>query len=113
MNKLLRAKFRVKIKSLAVEIRIIHDELKRAKASEKPSLQKHLDTIVKTEIRNTLVAYGFVRGLSYKQIEQSCRNPINAKKVQRIIKSLGSEESEYWALTKEVSVVELQAWLDS
>ena len=113
MNKLLKSKFRVKIKSLAVEIKIIRDELKKANWAERPSLQKHLDTIVKTEIRNTLVAYGFCKKLKYRNIEQSCRAPINAKKVQRIIKSLGSEENEYWALTEEVSIEQIEGWLNS
>ena len=80
---------KVKIKSLAEEARIIRKEERKAKNSYhskfarkndmrphfaylRKGLREHRVGIVRTAARETLLAYGFLRGIPYKKIEPKC-----------------------------------------
>jgi hypothetical protein len=89
ISKLVRAKFRVKINSLAEEARIIRKEEKRcgSRDSDRGSLRFHRTGIVRSEQRATLLAYAFMRGVPYSAVERNAR-PVEAKAIERICKSL-------------------------
>lgn len=60
---------KVKIKSLAEEARIIRKEEKRCNSFLKHELRVHRTSVVRLEARATLLAYGYIRGRTYKQLE--------------------------------------------
>lgn len=89
MSPLVLAKFRVKIKSLAVEARIIRAEEKRCKSdSDRGNLRHHRITAVRDEQRWTLLAYAYVRGIPYCSVEVNSKRPVKIRHVNRILKSL-------------------------
>lgn len=106
---------RVKVKSLDEEIRIIRKEMRKLRSSvnflkEKTavaetavlktdlesllddrrwvfqSLRNHMDGVVKTEFRSTLLAMAFVKGKPYSTVEKYCRNQPNWARVEVISK---------------------------
>lgn len=89
---------KVKVASLAAEakiIRRIERRLKKAKA-RKPeltldfqSLQQHRREHVRWHARHTHLAYGFIRGLSYKAMEQKCRVQPSMKAIMDMITKYG------------------------
>jgi hypothetical protein len=106
-----REKFKVKIKSLAEESRIIRHQVKRlgqdwkhAKgpadgawpwdcerykiASAQGSLHWHRIDAVRRESRHALLAYAFVRGVPYSAVERSCDVEADASTIERIVRSL-------------------------
>lgn len=91
MNKLVRAKFRVKIKSLAEEARIIRHEERRMKGQNndgyRGELRYHRISVVRDEQRATLLAYALLRGVPYSALEAKAR-PVDTKAVMRIAQSL-------------------------
>lgn len=89
-----RAKFRVKIKSLAVESLIIKKEENKAIPEVRESLHHHRVEIVKREQRYTLLAYAYYRGKKYRDVEKTCKNPPNIKTINRILKSLTGSAAE-------------------
>ncbi len=101
--RLVKSKFRVKIKSFAEEARIIKSEIKKTSKIVKAielgvwgtfyesvagDLRHHYVEVVRKEQRHTLLAYAFFRGRPYKQIENKTDNPPDANKIKRILKSL-------------------------
>lgn len=70
------AQLRVKIKSLAAEAKIIKHEERKAKAKGDYrllfDLKDHRRGEVGEEARNSLLAYGFLRGLPYARMEPAC-----------------------------------------
>lgn len=93
-DSLARAKFRVKIKSLADEARSIRHEADRRKShvwewySVAAVVRQHGRDVVSVEQRHTLLAYAFFRGKPYASCERSCRVKPDAKRVIRILRSL-------------------------
>lgn len=85
-----RAKFRVKIKSLAEEARLIRREERRCKrvAWVAGSLRAHRIYVVRVEQRHTLLAYAFLRGTPYSVVERMPREQADVSKIERILKSL-------------------------
>ncbi len=98
-----RAKFRVKIKSLAEEVRIIKHEVSRHKgkwSNISSVLVSHLHMTVKPEIRWTLAAYAYLRGKPFAACENtshSLQSPY-PKQIARIIKSLAGIHVEPMAI---------------
>jgi hypothetical protein len=45
--------------------------------------------VVRAAARNTLLAYGFLRGRPYRQIEPSCATPPGWKEVERMVRDYG------------------------
>jgi hypothetical protein len=103
------SKFRVKIKSLAAEAKIIRKEMAKRRwcvhtsGSMMPSmLQDHNKRVVAYEQRHTLLAYAYLRGRSYHSTENpSADNAPNAKKVSDILTSMKTP----------TSVSEVEAWM--
>lgn len=104
MNIANRTYLKVKIKSLAEEARIIrHQERSfkaRARAAKKTEtkqalygtfwgLKGHRIVDVRNEQRSTLLAYGFIRGRRYSQLEQKCERKPNWKRVKEIVAKYG------------------------
>jgi len=63
---------KIKIKSLAAEARIIKEEERRWRYPHpmRESLRRHRRHDVRAEARHSLIAYGFLRGRRYAQIER-------------------------------------------
>lgn len=113
MRNLVRSKFRVKIKYLAEESRIIRHEISRYKGDDnapiRDSLCMHRTWDVRRESRSTFWAYAYLRGIPYRSIEHKTNlDEFNrrqlTKRTAQIIKSLSG---------KEVSVDELREWLSA
>lgn len=86
-----RTYLKVKIKSLAAEAKIIRLETKRAKrASIRDGLALHRKGAVRFEARHTHLAYGFLRGREYRQMEQKAHTPPDWDKVRRMIERYGA-----------------------
>ena len=85
-----RAYLKVKIKSLAEEAKIIRKETKKAKLrSIKNGLYYHRIGVVRYEARHTHLAYGFLRGREYHQIEKKAHTAPNWEKVRRMVQKYG------------------------
>lgn len=103
---------KIKIKSLADEKRTIKHEVRKLgrqishvtlSKGECPELWKlratqgsvfwHGHDDVRAEIRSAHLAYGYMRGRSYKQLEAKCREEPNWDRVTRIVRSFGGDTS--------------------
>jgi hypothetical protein len=81
---------KVKVKSLAAESKIIRLEESRAKTPEaRASLHQHRVGIVRLAARNTLLAYGYLRGRSYRQLEATCERPPDWSVVEKMVMKYG------------------------
>lgn len=94
---------KVKIKSLAAEAVIIRREERRFKKRNHPvrlDLAAHRRFAVRPEARDALLAYGFLRGRAYKQIEAKAHKPPNWQNVSRLAAKYGTPDAmksfEYW-----------------
>lgn len=99
-----RKLLKVKLKALAAEAKIIRFEEKRTKGALRDELCAHRRFAVRTEARATHLAYGFIRGRAYRQIENKCDTPPDWKKVEGMIKRYGKnnrdfEQMKNWAET--------------
>ncbi len=66
-------KFRVNLKSLVAESRAIRQEEKRCGPIYRTELYLHRVMHLREEIRHTFLAYAFIRGRAYRQVEQTNR----------------------------------------
>lgn len=84
------SKFRVKIKSLAEEARIIRHEVRRRKRCQwvPGCLNLHRTGILRREQRHTLLAYAILRGHAYARVEQRTVAPPDMGAIARIYQSL-------------------------
>jgi hypothetical protein len=109
-----RTYLKVKVKSLADEARIIRKEIKKARLpSIKNGLRSHNVNVVRKEARHTLLAYGFLRGRSYQEMESSLKSstlPPDWDKVRKMVQKYGShcwwninDESETYEVYEERS----------
>jgi len=84
---------KVKIKSLAAEAQIIRHEERRSAGLRRASLCEHRRGIVRREARSALLAYGYLRGRLYPELERSNRpnrpGPDWAT-VERLVKKYGT-----------------------
>ena len=80
----------MKLKSLAAESRIIRaEERKQRHPSLRNGLTTHRREVVRAAARNTALAYGFIRGRAYRDIEAKGGTPPNVKEVERMVKQYG------------------------
>lgn len=88
---------RVKIKSLAAEARIIRAEERKAKASGNRALldglHSHRIFDVRSAARRTYIAYGYLRGRRYDQIERNGTGNLHGhwNSIARMIVKYGPE----------------------
>lgn len=80
-----RAMLRVKLKSLAAEARIIrHEERRYAGTALQPELWLHRTRDVRAEARATHLAYGFIRGRTFGQMECNTKDPVGEQTKERV-----------------------------
>lgn len=101
-----RTFLKIKIKSLAVEARIIRFEEKRwpGESPERLGLHEHRTYDVRREARSAQLAYGFLRGRQYKQLENATRKRIDFRRVSELAYKYGNEKK------KDALVDQLKAW---
>lgn len=85
-----RRMLKVKIKALAAEAKIIRFEERRVAGQIREDLYLHRVQVVRREARATHLAYGYLRGRSYQQLEASCVEPPDWKKIESMVKRYGS-----------------------
>lgn len=86
-------KFKVKVRSLSEEQKIIQgylNSLCKNLPLVKNSLRNHSKQDISSEIRSTLLAYSFYKGRRYKDIEKTTNKPLKPKEIHRISKILKS-----------------------
>src|SRR4051812_18796322 len=96
-----RTFLKVKIKSLTAESHIIRQETARAQKSIRSELSHHRRTAVRQAARNTGIAYAFLRGKNYRDIERSPKTPPDWKEVTRMVRQYGVRfdttfDAGYW-----------------
>ena len=76
-------------------------------------LYRHRVDVVRAEARSAQLAYGFIRGRTYAQLERSCVEPPNTSRILKLIVRYGTlpesvpyREREAWAKAA------LKAWLE-
>jgi len=85
-----RIQLKVKIKYLAEEARIIRLEERRAASRQlHEDLYRHRIDVVRYEARHCLLAYAFLRGKEYAEVEASAHDWPNFEKVDRIARRFG------------------------
>lgn len=88
------AALRVKVKSLAEEARIIRHEECRAEAAWHPelrqSLWRHRTWDVRREQRAALLAYAFIRGRSYAEVERRTRSAPDLTRLKQLVEKYGT-----------------------
>lgn len=105
-----RVYLKVKIKSLTAESRIIRKEEKKNSRFHN-GLAEHRKGTVRRESRLTHLAYGFIRGRKYEQIEQSAREKPDWKRVREMVKKYGScWEDETYKEYQERKAQQLEAF---
>ena len=96
-----RTYLKVKIKSLAEEAKIIRAETKKAKhTSIKDGLYRHRIDVVRVEARSTHLAYGFLRGRGYRQMESVAHSAPDWKRVRKMVEKYGTHLAP-WCYTTE------------
>lgn len=86
-----RVYLKVKVKSLAEEAKIIRKEEKRAKRlSIRIGLHDHRVGIVRYEARHANLAYSFLKGRSYAEIEGGAKEAPDWNKVRKMVEKYGS-----------------------
>lgn len=95
---------KVKLKSLAAEARIIRTEELRTRDNElREDLYLHRIHKVRSEARATHLAYGYLRGRTYAQLEASCETPPDWANVKRMVRQYGGVglDSDAWQHAEE------------
>ncbi len=89
-------KLKIKIKSLAEEARIIKLEERKLKEQGRHddinTLHKHRTYDVRNAARETLIVYGYIRGLPYASIEKNPVKPPNVLVIRNMLKKHGTME---------------------
>lgn len=62
------------------------------------SLRDHRKNEVRSHARSSFLAYGFIRGLEYKQIENLSYSEPDWMEVRRLIEKFSEEGSQTWAV---------------
>src|SRR5262245_22683307 len=90
---------KVKLKSLAAEAKIIRAGERRQAAAKgilHGELYAHRTGIVRAEARHTLLAYSFLRGKTYRQIEAKAREAPQWVKVEAMVRKYGEAFGGNW-----------------
>ena len=109
-NEEMRWRLRVKIKSLAAESRIIRADELKAKGDRylgvRASLHSHRVGAVRFASRNAQLAYAFLRGKSYAQVEGNAKSKPHWPAVAGDVVRFSRRSS----LAKDETLAELKAW---
>jgi hypothetical protein len=104
---------KIKIHTLADEARHIQREKKRWIKKDgrrdhplRLSLHWHNRDVVRPESRAAHLAYGYLRGRKYRQMEAKCYSPPDMSRVRILVKSFGLEKD-----TKKVEA-DLKKWFE-
>lgn len=98
----------MKIKSLAAEAGIIRFEEARAPSSyDRATLRQHRIEDVRQEQRSSLLAYGYIRGKAYCELEANARTAPSHKRVAQLVKTFGP-----WGVSQKISDG-VQSWLQA
>ena len=105
-------KLKIKLKSLAEEARIIRFHERKCgfginDEQIRRNIREHRISVVRKESRDSNVAYAFLRGLSYRQVEPSAKTVPDLKNVLAII-----ERFRFWD-SKLPNKQELKDWIDA
>lgn len=82
---------RIKVKSLAAEATIIRQEERRVCGLVRWGLQQHRKTVVRRAARESLLAYGLLRGAPYARMERACREAPDFGAVATVAKRFGGD----------------------
>lgn len=80
---------KIKLKSLAAEAKIIRKEEKK-ELGFRVELRDHRIFPVRREARHTLLAYSFLRGRPYREVENKCLRPPDWVKVEAMVRKYGA-----------------------
>lgn len=84
-----REMLRVKLKNLADEARLIRREEQRTHGQLREELYLHRIGVVRQASRETLLAYGFIKGLTLEQMEPTRHSEPNWDNVKKMLKKYG------------------------
>lgn len=84
-----REMLRIKLKSLMEEARIIRREESKTNGPLREELTIHRREVVRDEARHTHLAYGFIRGLTFDQMERTQRSLPDWNRVRAMTKKYG------------------------
>ena len=101
---------KVKLKSLAAEAKIIRLEETRSRGGIRNGLHEHRVGIVRFESRHTHLAYAFLRGKEYEQVEKTCKTPPDWRRVYKMVKKYGSGWDEDGRRIEPPTEEEVTAW---
>jgi hypothetical protein len=88
-----REMLRVKVKSLAVEARIIRKEELRTTGELREELYLHRIKDVRFAARHAHLAYGIIRGRTIEQMERTSKTPPSKGEIERLLKKYGPREA--------------------
>lgn len=105
-----RIHLRIKIKSLAAEARIIRQEAKKLSGLDKHTLNEHRTGIVREQARLSQLAYGALRGVPYRVMEQRCGedNFPDLKRILAMARKFGASDEEKLATWHEEAAKHLR-----
>jgi len=108
---------KMKVKSLAAESRIIRAQELKLKGKNWCSLanplRDHRRGPLRAEARDTHIAYGYLKGRTYRQMEDDPKTAPNLENIARMVKKYGTEEFSKslvtWLSEKSVKVLDTAA----
>jgi len=89
---------RIKVKTLVAESQIIRKESKKTNGMVKWNLNDHRKTIVRQHTRFNLLAYGFLKGISYESMEKKCNETPSFNSISNVAIKFGGnrEDLKVW-----------------
>jgi hypothetical protein len=99
---------KIKIKSLAAEAKIIKKEEKKSRTPDQRSfLQTHRLDVVRWECRHTHLAYAYLRGRRYDQVESKAKKPIDFQKLHTMINKYRQDP---YVRSYEITLATIKSW---
>lgn len=100
-----REMLKIKIKSLAEEAKIIRKEERKTKGQLREELYRHRIDVVRAVSRDSLIAYGLIRGKTMDQIEPNRKSEPNWDAIDKMLKKYGDgrQVKDYLNLTQKAA----------
>ncbi len=107
---------KVKIKSLAAEAKIIRREAGKNRRF-KGELHNHRRMVVRPEARHTQLAYGFLRGRDYHQMERKAMKAPDFERIEVMVKRYGvmwdgEQPTSEWTANREAQAERFKKWVE-